>query len=68
MVQRSGLSAFAAEDVGSIPARGTKIMQAAWCSQKCFNKIGKKKSSGHEIILDEGGLCPSGRCLREEQK
>ena len=39
MVQGLGLCAFTAEGPGSIPGWGTKILQAAWCSQK------KKKKS-----------------------
>ena len=46
MVQWLGLCAFTAEGVGSIPSQGTKIPQAAWCSQK------QKK------IEEEGILCP----------
>ena len=34
MVQWLGLGAFTAMVPGSIPGRGTKILQAAWCSQK----------------------------------
>ena len=33
-VQWLGLCAFIAEDLGSIPSRGTKILQAAWRGQK----------------------------------
>ena len=35
-VQWLGLGAFTARGPGSIPGRGTKILQAAWCGQ---NKI-----------------------------
>ena len=39
-VQWLGLCAFTAEDLGSVPSRGTKILQAAWRDQKkrveCF--------------------------------
>ena len=34
VVQLLGLCAFTAEDAGSIPRRGTKILQATWLSQK----------------------------------
>ena len=40
-VQWLGLCAFIAEGVGSIPGRGTKILQATWCSPK------KKKKKPH---------------------
>ena len=33
-VQWLGLHAFTAEDPGSIPGRGTKILQAEWYNQK----------------------------------
>ena len=39
-VQWLGLDTFTAESVGSIPGRGTKILQAAWHGQK---KKKKKK-------------------------
>ena len=39
VVRWLGLCAFAAEDPGSIPGRGTKVLQAVWCVQK------KKKKS-----------------------
>ena len=39
-IQWLGLCAFTAEDLGSVPSRGTKILQAAWRDQKkrveCF--------------------------------
>ena len=38
-VQWLGLRAFTAEDVGSIPGRGTKVPQAVRCSQKKINLI-----------------------------
>ena len=37
VVQWLGLCAFTAEGLGSIPDRGTKIPQAAWCSQKIIH-------------------------------
>ena len=40
-VQWLGLCAFTAEGPGSIPGRGTKILQATWCSQIKKNKIKK---------------------------
>ena len=33
-VQWLGLCTFTAEDLGSVPSRGTKILQAAWRGQK----------------------------------
>ena len=49
MVQGLGLRAFTAEDTGSIPGQGTKILQAVWYSQKKKKKKEKKK----ELIVKE---------------
>ena len=49
-VQWLGLCAFIAEGVGSIPGRGTKILQAARCGQKR-----KKKKEGRKEGRREGG-------------
>ena len=38
MTQRVEVCAFTVEGLGSIPGRGTKIPQAAWCGQKKQNK------------------------------
>ena len=37
MIQRLGLRAFTAKGLGSILVQGTKITQAAWCSQSSSN-------------------------------
>ena len=44
MVQRLGLHAFTAEDLGSIPGRGTKILQAPRHGQR-KQKQNKQKTT-----------------------
>ena len=39
MVQWLGLRASTERGTGSIPGRGTKILQAAWCGQKSHTRF-----------------------------
>ena len=50
-VQWLGLGVFIAEDLGSIPGRGPKILQATWCMRP---KKKKKKSLLEEHYLLNG--------------
>ena len=64
VVQWLGLRAFTAEGPGSIPDRGTKILQATQCSQKKRKKKeNRQEGSGGKMAR---GFLPSTKRLFSE--
>ena len=61
MVQWLGLHAFTAEGMGSIPGRGTKILQATWAATKKKKEKKKRRSmhpDEHRLVRKEAqGFC-----------
>ena len=56
------LHTFSAENSGSIPSRGTKILQASWCGKKKKKKIaGKEHVCKARDTGDTGSILGLGR-------
>ena len=63
VVQWLGLHAFTAEDWGSIPGWGTKILQAAWHGQKKRETLARSlMPSGEQPQQRNSGLSQTVRC------